>query len=258
MITRAHLRDPRFEEVHAERRKITATLQHLERAREAVRDKRWADTVREVALVRTEVKKSLEVDLLEAEGLLGQGKIEEALALVTDCIRTPEGRRSTSALTLRARCLYVQGNMPQAERHLAEVIKMDPDNSEAGMLLRSIRRLEARKAEGNEFFRSGNNAKAVEAYTACIEMAPESKAFLSTVYANRAAARMKLREWELASADCDECLALNSQYIKGYLRRAECGQKIGSKEALERALRDLNAAKDLATDSATVSSIEKE
>jgi len=258
MLTRAHLRDPRFDGVHAERRKATATMQHLERAREAVADSRWPEALREVALVRTEVKKSTEVDVMEAEALLGSGKHDNAMALITDVVRTPEGRRSNDALRIRAHCLYLQGNLTQAQRHLSEVMRSDPDNAPAGRLLKAIRRQEALKTEGNDAFREGRNDAAVASYTACIDLGPESKSFLSTVYANRAAARMRLRQWELASADCDACLDLNDQYIKGFLRRAECGQKVGTKEALERALRDLNSAKDLAPDAATLRSIEHE
>ncbi len=258
MHTRAHLRDPRFDGVKAERLKATKTMKHLERAREAARDKKWAEAKRELVGVRAEVKSSTEVDILEAEALLGLGKVDEAMALITDVVRTGEGRRSNRALTVRANCLYLQGNLPQAQRHLSEVMKMDPDNTAAGQLLKAIRKQEALKAEGNEAFRTGNNEAAVTAYTACIDLGPESKLFLSTVFANRAAARMRLRQWELASADCDACLDLNDQYIKGYLRRAECAQKIGGKEALERALRDLNAAKDLAPDSDTLRSINRE
>lgn len=258
MHTRAHLRDPRFDGVKSERLKATKTMKHLERAREAARDKKWAEAKRELVGVRAEVKSSTEVDILEAEALLGLGKIDESMALITDVVRTDDGRRSNRALTIRANCLYLQGNLPQAQRHLTEVMKMDPDDAAAGQLLKAIRKQEALKAEGNDAFRTGKNEAAVAAYTACIDLAPESKLFLSTVFANRAAARMRLRQWDLASADCDACLDLNDQYIKGYLRRAECAQKIGGKEALERALRDLNAAKDLAPDSDTLRSINRE
>lgn len=258
MLTRAHLQDPRYDAIHGQRKIATKTLQHLERAREAVSDGRWDAAMKELADVRREVKKSMEVDILEAQALIGQGKPEEALALATDVMRTPEGRRSSTVLTTRAHCLYLQGNLTHAERHLSQVLKMDPDHKAAGALLKIIRRLEECKGRGNDAFRGGDNARAVTEYTACINLAPDSKPFLATVFANRAAARMKLGAWDLASADCDNCLELNDQYIKGYLRRAECAQKIGGKEALERALRDLNAAKDLSPDTATLRNIERE
>jgi len=45
---------------------------------------------------------------------------------------------------------------------------------------------------------------------------------MQTVYCNRAAAKMRKKDFKLALEDCDEALKLNADYVKAISRRAEC------------------------------------
>ena len=73
------------------------------------------------------------------------------------------------------------------------------------------------KADGNDKLRAGDLDGALEAYSKAIELDPTCAIF----YANRAAVYTKMagtENLEMAVADCQESVALDPSYIKGYLR----------------------------------------
>ncbi|POM68508.1 Serine/threonine-protein phosphatase [Phytophthora palmivora] len=63
----------------------------------------------------------------------------------------------------------------------------------------------AAKDEGNAFFRLGRMEDAVSAYSRCIEMDPNNAVCLS----NRAAAYLKLKQFDLAIVDCTKAIEAN-------------------------------------------------
>ncbi|CEG38697.1 FOG: TPR repeat [Plasmopara halstedii] len=71
------------------------------------------------------------------------------------------------------------------------------------------------KNEGNAFFNCGCLHDAVSAYSRCIDMDPNNAVCLS----NRAAAYLKLNEFELALADCTKAIEIVPT-IKPFMRRA--------------------------------------
>ena len=101
---------------------------------------------------------------------------------------------------------------------------------------------ERQKEKGNECFKAGELAAAVEAYTLSLELAPGAAA----VHANRAAAYLKLRRWDDAEADATFALELQPGYFKALLRRGAARVELGRHRE---ALGDLEAA--LAADPAS-------
>lgn len=85
-----------------------------------------------------------------------------------------------------------------------ELAYIDPDKAEKA------------KAEGNEFFKSGEFPKAVERYTEAIKRNPENAIY----YANRAAAYTKLTSFMEAKKDCEKALDLDPKYVKAWTRMA--------------------------------------
>lgn len=114
----------------------------------------------------------------------------------------------------------------------------------------------ARKDAGNAAFRAGDFDEAVECYTEALEASaaaadvlvasgdatpappagtttqPQQRAVL---FANRAAARLGLKDLQGCVADCDAALALDATYVKALLRRAAALEQQGELEQLERA-----------------------
>jgi len=80
------------------------------------------------------------------------------------------------------------------------------------------------KIEGNNYFKGKNFDLAVEAYSKAIN-ALESNPI---PWANRAMARLKLKQFKLAERDCSKCLELDPNYVKALYRRGQARQ--GSKK----------------------------
>lgn len=75
---------------------------------------------------------------------------------------------------------------------------------------------EAKKAEGNNFFKKGDYKTAIGYYTEAIEIDPS----MHTYYSNRSACYHGLGDFENAAADGKSCIKVNKAFVKGYYRAA--------------------------------------
>lgn len=77
------------------------------------------------------------------------------------------------------------------------------------------------QAAGNEAYKSGNHAEAVEHYTAAISCCVESRPFTAICFCNRAAAYRSMGQLLDAIADCCLAIALDGNYYKVCLGPSE-------------------------------------
>ncbi|XP_071690689.1 uncharacterized protein [Rutidosis leptorrhynchoides] len=90
----------------------------------------------------------------------------------------------------------------------------------------TIRELLTRKAAGNEAYKAGKYADAVEHYTSALSCSVESRPFAAICYCNRAAAYRGLGQVVDAIADCSLSIALDPTYHKAISRRASLYEMI--------------------------------
>ena len=70
------------------------------------------------------------------------------------------------------------------------------------------------KNKGNEEFKKGNHAKAIEYYTYATELDPNN----SLMYTNRSNAYWQMKNWEKSARDARTAIAKDAKNVKGYYR----------------------------------------
>lgn len=167
--------------------------------------------------------------------LYEEKKYEDCIAQCEKAVEIGRENRAdykliAKAFTRIANCHKQMKNYKTAktffEKSLAEHRTPDTKQqlSEIERLLKEQERLqyinpelaEEEKQKGNESFQKGDYASAVKHYSEAIRRNPDDP----KLYSNRAAAYTKLAAFEYGLNDCDECIKLDSKFIKGYLRKA--------------------------------------
>lgn len=75
---------------------------------------------------------------------------------------------------------------------------------------------QAKKAEGNNFYKAKQYDQAIRLYTEAIELDPSDHTFWS----NRAACYADKGSWEESAADARQCVIIDKSFVKGYFRLA--------------------------------------
>ncbi|XP_011163393.1 protein unc-45 homolog B [Solenopsis invicta] len=91
------------------------------------------------------------------------------------------------------------------------------------------------KEKGNEEFNKGNWSEALSHYTTALKLVNEDNAEKAVYYKNRAAAYLKLRDYEKVVKDCDDALKICCNDPKALFRRC---QALEALERFEEAYRD--------------------
>ena len=83
----------------------------------------------------------------------------------------------------------------------------------------------ALKDEGNAAFKAGTLDAACDAYTRALAVLPEGDKscaeLRATLYSNRAAVRLKAKEYKQCAEDCTACLRHNGDSVKALYRRCQ-------------------------------------
>jgi len=94
------------------------------------------------------------------------------------------------------------------------------------------------KAQGNKLFLANQPEQAVDLYTQAIVTCPSVEPYLkekAIYYGNRSAALVKLFQFEAVEKDCTKALAIDPNYLKVLLRRANAYEEL---EMLDEAYQD--------------------
>ena len=185
--------------------------------------------------------------ILRAKANLKIGSINtlgEAQGITQALMR--ENSNDAEAIVLAGRSFYLKDDKPRvgksdyerAEMYFRNALSLDPDNSTARTWLRTMKKLERARNEANDFFKRGRYSDAVTHYSDALEIDPPNKITNAKLLGNRAMARMKIKEYDLAREDCDQALKLDPTYTKAKRTRAKA---MGEGGDWEQAVKDLKA-----------------
>jgi DnaJ family protein C protein 7 len=91
---------------------------------------------------------------------------------------------------------------------------------------------ELKRERGKQLFITKQYQQAIQSYTEAIELCPDS----SVYYGNRAACYIMLYQYKDALEDARKAVALDSSFVKGYIRIAKCSLALGYLPAANGAL----------------------
>lgn len=94
------------------------------------------------------------------------------------------------------------------------------------------------KEKGNDAFKNGEFEEAISMYTQALKLGGREHKEVSTFYKNRAAAYLKMKEFELADRDCKAALEIVSSDPKTLFRRAQALEGMEKIEEAYKCARD--------------------
>ncbi|XP_064029222.1 tetratricopeptide repeat protein 12 isoform X3 [Pogoniulus pusillus] len=162
-------------------------------------------------LRRVDEISSLVQDLSSADSAVKEKAIAEAGKRLCDQAASKEGASRTRV----DRTVINTGSPDLAEAQTAEAFLagLEKDAKErAQQRQRNELLANALKEQGNEAFRKGDYARAVQSYTEGLEKLKDKQ----ELYTNRAQAHLKLHQYEEAIGDCEWALKCNEKCPKAY------------------------------------------
>ena len=249
-LTQLYLRDVRSTDVPNERTKIKLSKARLEKARINLNEGKYAHALSYLHSAQEHCAASKDLKQMKAEALVGTGKYDEAYALTTSLLRNDA--KDPKALFWRAKAQYYRGEFEKAIQVMKNIMRMDPDNKECMTEIRKMRKLEKMKTEGNDCFKKRQWADAITTYSDCLNIDPQNYVFNAKLLCNRAACLIYLKKYPDAIKDCTQAIEYQKDYVKAYMRRAQCYKSIGTVEALDEALRDFQQAQKIVGDDSSV------
>ncbi|KAK1280009.1 Inactive TPR repeat-containing thioredoxin TTL3 [Acorus gramineus] len=213
-----------------------AVQSHINRCREARRLREWHTVLKEAeSAISAGSDSAPQVLAPQAEALLKLQRHQDAEAALAGTpifdleasMRFFEPASYAHFLMIRAQVDMAAGRFDEAVAGAQRAGRADPNNRDAGAVLRLARAVAAARASGNELFKAGKFGEACAAYGEGLQQEPVNAVLLC----NRAACYSKLGQHKRAVEDCTAALNVRPAYAKARLRRADCNAKMKRWEA---------------------------
>jgi DnaJ family protein C protein 7 len=171
---------------------------------------------------------SISLKLKQIEALAKAGDSKQAIK---------KAQENQSSLGTNPDFLYVyglalayDGQSEPAKKIWKEALKFDPDNKACIQLQKRIKHQEDLKQKGNDATKANDFKSAIKYYTEAIDQEPDNRNVVSVLYANRALAHIKTKNYTAAKSDLDKSIDLNPNYAKAYSRRGDVKMELGDPE----------------------------
>ena len=220
-------------EISDELRKMKALSHYLAEAKKSLVD---GDNARAMELYTESMRHTgcAAAALGAARAETGLGRVDRALKLTLQVIRAD--KYSVEAYALRGLALCLKGDFDQGTKHLKEALRLDPDSADAAPVLRRMKRAAASLQRARDAAAKRDFTAAVDDFTDAAETAdaPEHAPLVATLFGERGAARLRLKEYDTCLADCARAIAAQEDYKPAYFTMGTALQALGRpQEAVE-------------------------
>eukprot|EP01123_Difflugia_compressa_P010919 TRINITY_DN4135_c0_g1_i1.p1 TRINITY_DN4135_c0_g1~~TRINITY_DN4135_c0_g1_i1.p1 ORF type:complete len:489 (-),score=111.29 TRINITY_DN4135_c0_g1_i1:210-1676(-) len=224
--------EPKNEQSKTQIKTINRIRSLLERGSKCLQDQDWPEALSAYKEILATCTCSHEAKLGVAEALLGIKNYQEAKQIATAILQSDD--EDTHALLIRGLALYYMGELSSSTKLFSNILQLDPDNSKANKYRKLSRQIETLKEEGNKEFRDGRHEIALKHWTDAIDLDHSLTSVNKILYANKGAALKSLGKYEEAVEALSKSIELDGDYLKAYVRRAQCYMELKKYEEAER------------------------
>lgn len=230
-------------------------LAHVKAAEGAIRDGTAASMVlyaldKAERLLGVGALKPRKWQLMRGEALLKMGDahaLGEAQNIAMSMLRNnsldPEG------LVLRGRALYAGGDNEKAIAHFRKALSCDPDFKDGVKWLRIVQKLSRTKEEADNDLKARRYQAAIDKYTSALQIDPANRQTNSKMLRNMATAKIQLKQYDEAIADCERAISLDPSYMNARKTKANA---LGQAERWEDAVREWKAIQEMDPEDRTI------
>jgi len=125
--------------------------------------------------------------------------------------------------------LLFSAELDQAQKHLREALRLDPDDSEGARTMKKVRKLERHLDAAKQAAISREFQKATEEYTEALSTAeaPKHAPLSASLHAERAAARLRLKAYDETLKDCAVAIYAQDDCKAAWLTKAQALHALG-------------------------------
>merc|ERR1711871_560415 len=126
----------------------------------------------------------------------------------------------------------LNADLDQAQKHLREALRLDPDDKEAGQTMKKVRKLERHMDAAKQAALTREFEKAASEYSAALTVvdAPQHAPLAASLHAERAAAHLRLKDYEGALKDCAIAIYALDDCKNAWLTKAQALHALGRHE----------------------------
>ena len=186
------------------------------------------------------------LSICSAQARFELGKFYESIADAGALLKVEND--NVDALLLRAQGYYRVAEHDMAQRHIREIMRLDPEHEATKRFSRTLKDLLKLTAEADKAFKQHNHEGLVEAvrlYERAIATDPSHSEFIKHTYIKLCKCYAKLQEKAKAERACNTATSIDEELIEGYTIYAEMLSKLAKETPdFEEALRAWQRAMD--------------
>jgi len=180
------------------------------------------------SMLRKTSASATKLDLVRAE--LGLGICDGPLRTTLQVIKREPN--ASEAYRLRGIALMFSADLDQAQKHLREALRLDPDDKEAGQTIKKVRKLERHMDAAKQAALTREFEKAAYEYSEALTVvnAPQHAPLSASLHAERAAAHLRCKDYEGALKDCAIAIYALDDCKSAWLTKAQALHALGRHE----------------------------